>query len=74
MSVSTDINSCAAALGTLAGQVNEEQWALLRVVRQNLNAHAEQVQHMENGLCVMLDGSPHVGGASGQNNQISCRA
>lgn len=62
MSVSADINSCAAALGTLAGQVNEDQWALLRVVRQNLNAHAEQVQHMENGLCMMPSGSLNVGG------------
>lgn len=74
MSVSTDINSCAAALGTLAGQVNEEQWALLRVVRQNLNAHAEQVEHMENGLCVMPDGSLPLGGASRQNHQISRQA
>lgn len=62
MSVSNDIASCAVALGALAGQVNEEQWAVVRVVRQNLQAHAEQVQHMENGLCVMPDGTLHVGG------------
>lgn len=36
MSVSNDIASCAVALGALAGQVNEEQWAVVRVVRQNL--------------------------------------
>ena len=52
MSVSTDINSCAAALGVLAGQVNEEQWAMLRIVRQNLTATAEQVEHMETGLTI----------------------
>lgn len=52
MSVSTDITSCAAALGALAGQVSEEQWALLRAVRQNLTAHAEQVQHMETALII----------------------
>lgn len=75
MSVSNDIASCAVALGALAGQVNEEQWAVVRVVRQNLQAHAEQVQHMENGLCVMPDGTLHVGGgASGQNHQVPCRA
>jgi hypothetical protein len=52
MSVSTDINSCAAALGVLAGQVNEEQWAMLRIVRQNLTATAEQVEHMETSLTI----------------------
>lgn len=52
MSASDDIATCAAALGVLAGQVNEEQWAMLRIVRQNLTATAEQVEHMETGLTI----------------------
>lgn len=51
--ISDDITSCAAALGSLAGHVDEEHWALLRIVRQNLQAHAEQIRNMERGLCII---------------------
>lgn len=52
MSASDDIATCAAALGVLGGHVTEEHWALIRVVRQNLTATAEQVEHMETGLTI----------------------
>lgn len=52
MSASDDIATCAAALGILGGHVTEEHWALIRVVRQNLTATAEQVEHMETGLTI----------------------
>lgn len=52
MSASDDIATCAAALGVLGGHVTEEHWAIVRIVRQNLTATAEQVQHMESGLTI----------------------
>ena len=52
MSASDDIATCAAALGALGGHVTEEHWAIVRIVRQNLTATAEQVQHMESGLTI----------------------
>ncbi len=52
MSASDDIETCAAALGVLGGHVSEEHWAIVRIVRQNLTATAEQVQHMESGLTI----------------------
>ena len=52
MSASDDITACAAALGVLDGHVSGEHWAIVRIVRQNLTATAEQVQHMETGLTI----------------------
>lgn len=52
MSVSADIASCASALGALAGQVSEDQWALVRIIRANLCASAERVEIMESSLLV----------------------
>lgn len=52
MSASEDIATCAAALGALGGHVSEDHWAIVRIVRQNLTATAEQVQHMESGLTI----------------------
>lgn len=52
MSVSADITSCASALGALAGQVSEDQWALVRIIRANLCASAERVEIMESSLLV----------------------
>lgn len=54
--ISDDITSCAAALGSLAGHVDEEHWALLRVVRQNLQAHAEQVKNIEDSMRILPGG------------------
>jgi hypothetical protein len=50
MSVSVDIESAAAALGVLAGEVNEEAWTYLRIVRANLQSLAEQTRQMENNF------------------------
>ncbi len=52
MSASEDIATCAAALGALGGHISEDHWAIVRIVRQNLTATAEQVQHMETGLTI----------------------
>ena len=52
MSASDDIAACAVALGVLGGHVTEEHWAIVRLVRQNLTATAEQVGHMETGLTI----------------------
>ena len=52
MSASEDIATCAAALGALGGHVTEEHLAIVRIVRQNLTATAEEVAHMENGLTI----------------------
>lgn len=52
MSASEDIATCAAALGALGGHVSEDHWAIVRIVRQNLTATAEQVEHMETGLTI----------------------
>ncbi|WP_462399708.1 hypothetical protein [Desulfovibrio piger] len=48
--LSQDIESCAVSLGVLAGQVSEEHWAFLRILQENLQAHAAQARQMENNL------------------------
>lgn len=50
--LSQDLESCAVSIGVLGGKVDEEHWAYLRLLRQNLMAHAEQAQIMERGLCL----------------------
>lgn len=54
--ISDDITSCAAALGSLAGHVDVEHWALLRIVRKNLLAHAEAVKNLEDNINIMPGG------------------
>lgn len=48
--LSQDIESCAASIDVLAGQVSEEQRAFLRMLQKNLRAHAAQARHLERGL------------------------
>lgn len=48
--LSQDIESCAVSIDVLAGQVSEEQQAFLRMLQENLRAHAEQARQMENNL------------------------
>ena len=48
--LSQDIESCAVSLGVLAGQVSEEHWAFLRMLQENLRAHAAQARHLEQEL------------------------
>ena len=48
--LSQDIETCAVSLGVLAGQVSEEHWAFLRILQENLQAHAAQARHLERGL------------------------
>ncbi len=45
--LSQDLQSCAASVGALAGQVGEDQWRFLRLLRENLLAHAEQARALE---------------------------
>ena len=44
------ITDAALALGNLAGQVSEEQWETIRLVRQELFDAADQADHLERGL------------------------
>lgn len=48
--LSQDIESCAASIDVLAGQVSEEQRAFLRMLQENLRAHAAQARHLEQKL------------------------
>lgn len=50
--LSQDLESCAVSIGVLAGDVDEQQWAYLRLLRANLLVHAEQAKHLELGLSV----------------------
>lgn len=50
--LSQDLVSCAVSIGVLAGDVDEQQWAYLRLLRANLLAHAAQAKHLELGLSV----------------------
>lgn len=50
--LSQDLESCAVSIGVLAGDVDEQQWAYLRLLRVNLLAHAAQAKHLELGLSV----------------------
>ena len=47
-----EVNTVYMALGTLAGNIPEEQWELVRLCRRNLQAIMLSAQHMEDGLCV----------------------
>lgn len=48
--LSQDLRSCAISLGVLAGQVTEEQWSFLRMLQDNLRAHADEASAMEENL------------------------
>lgn len=48
--LSQDLFSCAVSIDVLAGQVSEEQRAFLRMLQENLRAHAAQARQMENNL------------------------
>lgn len=48
--ISSDLESLAAALGDMAGQVSDEAWIQLRRIRDNLAAKAEQAREMERHL------------------------
>ena len=45
--LSQDLQSCAASVGALAGEVSEEQWRFLRLLRENLLAHSDQARELE---------------------------
>lgn len=45
--LSEDIKNVRAALGVLAGQVGTEQWAMLKIARDNLMACADQAEELE---------------------------
>ena len=49
--LSQDIESCAASIDVLAGQVSEEQRAFLRMLQENLRAHAAQARHLNRNCC-----------------------
>ena len=44
---SNEVRSICAALGELAGKIPSEEFALIRAVRQNLSALAEQLEEAE---------------------------
>ena len=48
--VAAKIRDARLALGVLAGQVSEEQRAFLRMLQENLRAHAAQARHLEQEL------------------------
>lgn len=45
--LSEDIKNVRAALGVLAGQVGADQWAMLKIARDNLMACADQAEELE---------------------------
>lgn len=49
---SEEISSIRAALGVLAGRISEEDWALVKLARHNLEEVAMQVKEMENQLVI----------------------
>ena len=49
---SDEIRSVMAALGVLAGNVGEDEWALVRLARHNLGELADRVQEAESKLVV----------------------
>jgi hypothetical protein len=49
---SDEIRSVMSALGVLAGKIGEDEWALVRLARQNLSELAERVEAAEGGLQV----------------------
>lgn len=50
--VSQEIRNCGIALGALMHQVTEEQAAMIRLIKSNLIAAADQAKEMESGLMV----------------------
>lgn len=53
--IAEKIRNASAALGVLAGQVTEDQWALLRCVKGELDDAAEQAGFMEEAAELALD-------------------
>lgn len=52
--VSNEIRNCGIALGAIMHQVTEEQAAMIRLIKSNLIAAADQAKEMESGLVVPL--------------------
>lgn len=50
--VSQEIRNCGIALGALMHQVNEEQAAMLRLIKTNLVAAADHAEELEQSLIV----------------------
>lgn len=50
--VSNEIRTNAAALGVLMHQVNQEQAAMIRLIKTNLVAAADHAEELEQGLVV----------------------
>ena len=54
--LSNEIKSVHAALGALAGQIPEEQWAVVKLCRDNLLAAANSAAQMEQHFNVPEEG------------------
>lgn len=49
---SDEIRSVMSALGVLAGKIGEDEWALVRLARQNLGELADRVEAAEGRLVI----------------------
>jgi hypothetical protein len=54
MMIAEKIKSANAALGVLAGKVTEEQWGLIKCVRNELKDAQESAEHLEQAVPVMV--------------------
>ncbi len=48
--VSNEIRNCAVALGAIMHQINDEQAAMLRVIKVNLMAAADEAEELETNM------------------------
>lgn len=48
--VSHEIVSCANALGVFGGQIKEDQWEVIQMIRRNLYSAAEYARALERSL------------------------
>ena len=48
--ISHEITSCANALGVFGGQIKEDQWEVIQMIRRNLYAAAEYARALERSL------------------------
>lgn len=60
--VSQEIRNCGIALGALMHQVNEEQAAMLRLIKTNLVAAADHAEELEHNLIAPKPGQGPAGG------------
>lgn len=51
--LSEEIKSIQAALGVLAGRVNEEDWALIKLARANLADLADRARELESKIRII---------------------